>query len=322
MISFMAEVDRHPRRHVHRQGPHLHAGGGRRRGGGPPDGVLEQRPTVVNLQCDIDHPTQSMADLLHLVSESRRAWRSSRGKKIAMTWAYSPSYGKPLSVPQGVIGLFTRFGMDVRLAYPEGYALMPDVVEKARRSSPRRRAGASASARSMEEAFDGRGHRLPEELGAVLRHGGAHRPRGVRDQQKLEELEKRCLAEQRAVQGLGVHREAHGRRPRTARLYMHCLPADITGVSCGEGEVAADGLRPLPHAAVPAGQLEAVHHRGDDLPRQGEAPGGDAHAPAHRRPPAAFVAPIRPGPREVNAVPIGPVNDGLAWQWKKRRTSC
>ncbi|MDD2405974.1 MAG: knotted carbamoyltransferase YgeW, partial [Sphaerochaetaceae bacterium] len=33
------------------------------------DSVLEQRPTLVNLQCDIDHPTQSMADLLHVIHE-------------------------------------------------------------------------------------------------------------------------------------------------------------------------------------------------------------------------------------------------------------
>lgn len=46
-----------------------------------------------------------------------------------MTWAYSPSYGKPLSVPQGISGLFTRFGMDVVLAHPEGYEIMPEVEE-------------------------------------------------------------------------------------------------------------------------------------------------------------------------------------------------
>ena len=57
-----------------------------------------------------------------------------KGKKVAMTWAYSPSYGKPLSVPQGVIGLFTRFGMDVTLAHPEGYDVMPEVEEVARRN--------------------------------------------------------------------------------------------------------------------------------------------------------------------------------------------
>ena len=49
-----------------------------------------------------------------------------------MTWAYSPSYGKPLSVPQGVIGLMTRFGMDVVLAHPEGYDVMPEVEEIAK----------------------------------------------------------------------------------------------------------------------------------------------------------------------------------------------
>jgi len=83
-------------------------------------GVLHQRPNVINLQCDIDHPSQSMADLTYLKSHFG-SLESLRGKKIAMSWAYSPSYGKPLSVPQGIIGLMTRFGMNVSLACPEGY---------------------------------------------------------------------------------------------------------------------------------------------------------------------------------------------------------
>ena len=83
------------------------------------DGVLEQKPTLVNLQCDIDHPTQCMADAAHIIHEMG-GLENLKGKKIAMTWAYSPSYGKPLSVPQGVIGLMTRLGMDVVLAHPEG----------------------------------------------------------------------------------------------------------------------------------------------------------------------------------------------------------
>lgn len=93
-------------------------------------GVLPQRPALVNLQCDIDHPTQSMADLAWL-REHFGSLENLKGK-IAMTWAYSPSYGKPLSVPQGIIGLMTRFGMDVTLAHPEGYDLIPDVVEVAK----------------------------------------------------------------------------------------------------------------------------------------------------------------------------------------------
>jgi len=81
-------------------------------------GVLPQRPVVVNLQCDIDHPTQAMADLGWL-KEHFGGLDKLPGKRIAMTWAYSPSYGKPLSVPQGIIALMTRFGMDVSLAHPE-----------------------------------------------------------------------------------------------------------------------------------------------------------------------------------------------------------
>ena len=86
------------------------------------DKILEQRPTLVNLQCDIDHPTQSMADALHLINHFGGV-ENLKGKKIAMSWAYSPSYGKPLSVPQGVVGLMTRLGMDVVLAHPEGYEI-------------------------------------------------------------------------------------------------------------------------------------------------------------------------------------------------------
>jgi len=99
---------------------------------GHKDGVLEQKPTLVNLQCDIDHPTQCMADMLHIIHEFGGV-ENLKGKKLAMTWAYSPSYGKPLSVPQGVIGLMTRMGMEVVLAHPEGYEVMPEVEEVARK---------------------------------------------------------------------------------------------------------------------------------------------------------------------------------------------
>ena len=58
------------------------------------DGILEQRPTLVNLQCDVDHPTQCMADMLHVIHYFGGV-ENLKGKKVAMTWAYSPSYGKP-----------------------------------------------------------------------------------------------------------------------------------------------------------------------------------------------------------------------------------
>ena len=115
------------------------------------EGVLPQRPTLVNLQCDIDHPTQAMSDALHLINYFGGVDKL-KGKKIAMSWAYSPSYGKPLSVPQGVIGLMSRFGMDVVLAHPEGYNLMAEVEEVAKSNSDAS-GGSYARVDSMAEAF-------------------------------------------------------------------------------------------------------------------------------------------------------------------------
>ena len=126
------------------------------------NGVLPQRPGIVNLQCDIDHPTQSMADLAWL-KEHFGSLEALRGKKIAMTWAYSPSYGKPLSVPQGIIGLMTRFGMDVVLAHPEGYDLIPDVVELAGKQA-KATGGSFKQVTSMEEAFAGADIVYPKSL--------------------------------------------------------------------------------------------------------------------------------------------------------------
>ena len=116
------------------------------------EGVLAQRPAVINLQCDLDHPTQSMADLMHL-QKTFGSLDELRGKKITMTWAYSPSYGKPLSVPQAIITLMSRFGMHVVLAHPEGYDLVPETLETAVNDS-KQSGGSFQHVHSMEEAFE------------------------------------------------------------------------------------------------------------------------------------------------------------------------
>ena len=199
------------------------------------DGVLEQRPTVVNLQCDIDHPTQTMADFLHLVTELGGIEKL-KGKKVAMSWAYSPSYGKPLSVPQGVIGLFTRFGMDVSLAYPEGYSLMPDVVAQARKSAASS-GGSFHISSSMEEAFEGADIVYPKSWAPFAVMEERTKIVETRDTKALAELEKRCLANNARFKSWECTEQLMARTNNA--LYLHCLPADITGVSCPEGEVSA-----------------------------------------------------------------------------------
>ncbi|MEG1662084.1 MAG: knotted carbamoyltransferase YgeW, partial [Clostridiales bacterium] len=118
---------------------------------GHEDGILQQKPTLINLQCDIDHPTQSMADTLHLLHEFGGV-EGLKGKKIAMSWAYSPSYGKPLSVPQGIIGLLSRFGANIVLAHPEGYEVTPSIEAMAAQQAAES-GGSFTKVHSMAEAF-------------------------------------------------------------------------------------------------------------------------------------------------------------------------
>jgi knotted carbamoyltransferase YgeW len=251
-------------------------------------GVLLQRPAVVNLQCDVDHPTQSMADLLHL-RDHFGSLAALRGRKLAISWAYSPSYGKPLSVPQGIIGLMTRFGMEVFLAHPPGYHLLPEVIDTARRNAD----GASGRFEvvdSMEAAFEGADIVYPKSWApyAVMEQRTRLLQNG--DREGLRRLEKEGLAQN----ARHTDWECSERKMRLTRggeaLYLHCLPADISGVSCAQGEVADTvfdryrtatyreaGCKPFVIAAVmlaarfehPAEVLHALHRKAQ--PRVGVA---------------------------------------------------
>lgn len=201
------------------------------------DGVLEQKPTLVNLQCDIDHPTQVMADTLHLIHEFGGI-ENLRGKKVAMTWAYSPSYGKPLSVPQGVIGLMSRFGMNVSLAYPEGYEIMDDVVDIARRQSEQS-GGSLTISHDMKEAFRDADIVYPKSWAPFKAMEERTELYGNGDLDGIKALEKRLLAQNASHKDWECTEEMMKLTRNGKALYLHCLPADITGVSCEAGEVAA-----------------------------------------------------------------------------------
>lgn len=201
------------------------------------DGVLEQKPTLVNLQCDIDHPTQVMADTLHLIHEFGGI-ENLKGKKVAMTWAYSPSYGKPLSVPQGVIGLMSRFGMEVSLAYPEGYEVMDDVVELAKRQSAES-GGSLTISHDMKEAFRDADIVYPKSWAPFKAMEERTELYGNGDLEGIKALERRLLAQNANHKDWECTEEMMKLTKDGKALYLHCLPADITGVSCEAGEVAA-----------------------------------------------------------------------------------
>jgi knotted carbamoyltransferase YgeW len=199
-------------------------------------GILAQRPSIVNLQCDLDHPTQAMADLLHLASHYG-GLDALKGKKLAMTWAYSPSYGKPLSVPQGVVGLMSRFGMDVTLAHPEGYELVDEPMKAASKFSAET-GGSFKVCHSMEEAFEGADIVYPKSWAPMQVMQRRTELLRANKANELAALEQEALAQNARHIDWECTEDLMKVTRDGKALYCHCLPADISGVSCERGEVA------------------------------------------------------------------------------------
>lgn len=223
---------------------------------------------VVNLQCDVDHPTQTLADLLWL----RERVGDVRGKKIAVSWAYSPSYAKPLSVPQGLIMLLSRYGAELTLCHPEGYDLLDECVQEARDDSERT-GGSFRVTHDMDEAFTGAHVVYPKSWGPLdlMRERVA-----AKDQATMADIERRALERNAG------HRDYICDERRMAltedALYMHCLPADIGAeVSAGVMErFRLDLAREAQKKVYVIMALLAVA-KVDDLAARLEALGGGEH---------------------------------------------
>ncbi len=160
---------------------------------------------VLNMQCDIDHPFQTLADLMTI----REVFgKNLRGLKIAVSWAYAPSYAKPMSVPQGLITLMTRYGLDVTLAHPPEYRLMQGPMEFARHTA-RENGTKFEVVDSMEEAFKDADIVYPKSWGIESLF---HKPEQALE---ISRKYKNWICDERLMKL--AHRDA---------IYMHCLPAD------------------------------------------------------------------------------------------------
>ncbi len=178
---------------------------------------------IVNLQCDVDHPTQALADLCWL---RERFPGGLGGKTIAVSWAYSPSYAKPLSVPQGLIMLLPRFGMHVRLAHPKGYDLMPECMRWAEEAAAAS-GGSFRHVAAMDDAFEGADVVYPKSWGPydlMLERVAANRDR---DAARMKEIEGLALARNKEHTAWICDEHRMALTAEGHALYMHCLPADI-----------------------------------------------------------------------------------------------
>lgn len=177
---------------------------------------------VISMQDDVDHPCQTLADLMTI---RERFGQNLRGLKIAVSWAYAPSYAKPMSVPQGLILLMTRFGMDVSLAHPPEYTLMGDVMEQATENA-KKHGTKFEVVNDMDAAFEGAHIVYPKSWGIESLF---HKPEEALE---ISKKYKDWICDERRM-GLTDQRS----------IYMHCLPAD-------RGSEVTDAVIDGPHSVV------------------------------------------------------------------------
>jgi ornithine carbamoyltransferase len=162
------------------------------------------RTPVLNMQCDVYHPFQVLADLMTIIEKKG----DPRGKTLAVSWAYAASYQKPISVPQSLILLLTRFGMNVRLVHPPEYRLMPEIVDQARENS-RKSGGAFEILDDMDAGFRGADIVYPKSWGCLLT------TEDLNASAQIGRKYQSWIADERRM-GLA----------KSDAIYMHCLPAD------------------------------------------------------------------------------------------------
>lgn len=163
------------------------------------------REPVLNMQCEIYHPFQCLADLMTIMEKKGR---DLRGKKMVVSWAYASSYLKPISVPQSLLLQMTRFGLDVVLAHPPEFSLMPDVVEKAQAQAKKYGTGFDI-VHDMEEGFTDADIVYAKSWGPLLTTQDAEEGKRLQDQYENWITDSRKMSKAKAD-----------------AIYMHPLPAD------------------------------------------------------------------------------------------------
>ena len=160
---------------------------------------------VMNMQCDYYHPTQAMADLLTV---RERFGKNLKGLKFTCSWVYAPKYVRPISVPQSLALLMTRFGMEFTLAHPPEFKLRPEIMEAAERNA-RETGGSFRIIHDMDEAFRGANVVYPKSWGAYMT-----------SEDKTEAA--------KYAEDYRSWKCDSGKMDLTAAdgIYMHCLPAD------------------------------------------------------------------------------------------------
>ncbi len=176
---------------------------------------------IMNLQCDLYHPMQGLADLMTI----EEVFPDTKHLKVSIIWAYAESHKKPISVPLTQILLFPRYAMDVTLAYPEGYDLPDWAVEKAKKNALEN-GGSFRITHDMKEAFKDADIVIPKNWGSWVKNQST-----VVVDDYIKTLKGwKCTEEMMKLASPNVK-------------YMHALPAD-------RGNEVEDSVIDGPHSIV------------------------------------------------------------------------
>lgn len=162
------------------------------------------RVPVLNMQCDLYHPFQAMADLMTIMEKKRDL----KKKKICMSWAYANSYTKPMSVPHSVGLVCSQFGMDVTLAYPPEFKLKPEIIEQMRRNAEEN-GSKFEIVHDMDEGFKDADVVYPKSWGCMLETENPDECKNIIEKYKSWICDDRRMA-----------------LAKKDAIYLHCLPAD------------------------------------------------------------------------------------------------
>jgi N-acetylornithine carbamoyltransferase len=186
------------------------------------DVAKASRVPILNMQCDVYHPFQCLADLMTI---QEKKGRDLKKKKVVVSWAYAASYSKPISVPQSLILQMTRFGCDVVLAHPPEFKLMPEIMQQAKDNAKKYGVGFDVTD-NMDEAFKDADVVYPKSWGPMLTTTGKEEGKALIDKYKSWITDERRM-----------------KLTKDDSIYMHCLPAD-------RGLEVTDGVIDGPHSVV------------------------------------------------------------------------
>lgn len=176
---------------------------------------------IMNLQCDLYHPMQALADLMTI----QEVFPDKKRIKVSIIWAYAKSHKKPISVPLSQILLFPRYALDVTLAYPKGYELPDWAIEKAKKNALEN-GGSFKITHDMAEAYRGADIVIPKNWGSWVNNQST-----VVVDDLLESYRSwKCTEDMIALANPDVK-------------YMHALPAD-------RGNEVEDSVIDGPHSIV------------------------------------------------------------------------